>query len=143
VAINGKEIATEEYVDTAIENIPEQVQADWKQTDENAPDYIKNKLELESGEATKSIQQPGSRAISEGATAFGENNFAGLKSFEIVDWDLSNSTYRLSSALPEGIPLGAEFGIQAKLIYYRHGTITAISEERDVVTVDNYVDIQA
>ena len=35
--------ATEEYVDTAIANIPEPAQPDWTQTDETAPDFIKNK----------------------------------------------------------------------------------------------------
>lgn len=35
--------ATEEFVNDAIANIPEQVQADWTQTDEAADDYIKNK----------------------------------------------------------------------------------------------------
>lgn len=124
-------------------DIPEQVQADWKQDDETAPDYIKNKLGLEFGEAAKTTQQPGSLAISEGATAFGVENFAGLRSFEIVGWDINNNTYTISSPLSEEVPVGAEFGIQVRLIYYRHGTIINISEDRLTLTVDNYVDIDA
>ena len=42
-AVSG--LATEEYVNEAVAaiKVPEQIQADWNQTDENAKDYIKNK----------------------------------------------------------------------------------------------------
>lgn len=39
----SKKLATEEYVDNALNQLPEQIQSDWNQTNENAPDYIKNK----------------------------------------------------------------------------------------------------
>lgn len=45
--LNNKELASKEYVDNAINNIDipqgEQVQADWNQNNETAPDYVKNK----------------------------------------------------------------------------------------------------
>ena len=42
-AVSG--LATEEYVNEVVAaiDIPEQIQADWNQNDENAKDYIKNK----------------------------------------------------------------------------------------------------
>ena len=116
-----------------------QVQADWKQTDETAPDYIKNKLGLELGEEPKTVQQPGSEAISEGATAFGSGTFAGLKGFTITAFDDANLTYTLDSALPEEIIAGTEFSTQIRLNYYRQGIITAISDDRLTITVDNYI----
>lgn len=64
--INGKEIATEEYVDNAIENIPAQVQADWKQTDETSKAYILNKPSINEDE-NKNIIEGNTNSVTTGS----------------------------------------------------------------------------
>ena len=121
-AINGKEIATEEYVDNAV------VKADIN-------------IGIEKGEEEHSIQQVTSNAISEGATAFGVNTFAGLKGFTIVSYSPVEKSYTLSSELPEEVSAGVTYSAQIKNNFYNYGKITAISNDRLTIHVDNYIDV--
>lgn len=114
-------------------------QSDWAQTDETQLDYIKNKPGIENGLEENSTQQHGSEAISEGATAFGANTFAGLKGFVIAAFDEANNSYTLATALPDEIVAGTVFSAQVKNNYYKWGKITAISDDKLTITVDNYI----
>ena len=109
---------------------------------EEIPD-LESTFPLHVGNALNSVEQSNSKAVSENAIAFGENTFAGLKGFDIVAWDKDNSTYTLSSALPARITVGAVFSANIKTNYYNASSITAISDDRLTISVDNYIDVQA